>query len=104
MSVNTGEPFPISSPHFEGKVLAYIKGFPNGDGELLEHEYFEREDRAGVTWSIQFQGASSGVDGCGACILRYGQAGSCRRYLRTIYSLEIHSIDLYSYRGALVPL
>ncbi|VDB91308.1 unnamed protein product [Peniophora sp. CBMAI 1063] len=56
MSVNTGEPFPISSPYFEGKLLAYIKGFPDEEGELLEHEYFEREDRAGITWSIQFQG------------------------------------------------
>ncbi|KZV65332.1 DUF1769-domain-containing protein [Peniophora sp. CONT] len=56
MSANNDEPFTISTPYFEGKILAYIKGFPNEDGELTEHEYFEREDRAGVTWSIQFQG------------------------------------------------
>ena len=66
MTVNTDEPFPISSPYFEGKLLAYIKGFPNEEGELLEHEYFEREDRAGVTWSIQFQGAA--VVCCGVCM------------------------------------
>ncbi|KAJ3800523.1 hypothetical protein GGU11DRAFT_814664 [Lentinula aff. detonsa] len=48
--VNTNTPCKVSSDHFEGHIIANIKGF-NGSTE-----YFERDDRKGVTWSIQVQG------------------------------------------------
>jgi hypothetical protein len=60
ISVNANEPHTISSDAFEGRVLAYIKDFPDkdGDGSVLQSEYFDREDRKGITWSIQIQGVS----------------------------------------------
>ncbi|KAF8068793.1 hypothetical protein FPV67DRAFT_1090695 [Lyophyllum atratum] len=63
--VNTAQPYKLSSDRFEGEVVAYIKGLPrrHGDGEggkererESEKEYFEREERRGVTWSIQVRG------------------------------------------------
>jgi len=46
----------IKSDIFEGKVIAYIKGFPDEEGNVLDSDYFSRADRKGVTWSIQVQG------------------------------------------------
>ncbi|KAJ4472999.1 hypothetical protein J3R30DRAFT_3513644, partial [Lentinula aciculospora] len=48
--VNTNAPCKISSDLFEGQIIANIKGFNRNT------EYFERDDRKGVTWSIQVQG------------------------------------------------
>jgi hypothetical protein len=56
ISVNSGVPHNIVSDAFEGQMLAYIKGFTDEDGNVLESEYFHREDRKGITWSIQVQG------------------------------------------------
>lgn len=53
---NTNKAHTINSEFFEGRVVVHIKGFPDSDGNVLESEYFEREDRKGVTWSIQVQG------------------------------------------------
>jgi len=50
--VNTERPHTIKSETFEGRVVVHVKGFPGAD----ESEYFEREERKGVTWSIQVQG------------------------------------------------
>jgi hypothetical protein len=50
--VNTNQPCRVSSELFEGQIVANIKGFTgNGDSE-----YFDRDDRKGLTWSIQVQG------------------------------------------------
>lgn len=54
--VNSGMAHDISSELFEGKVAINIKGFTNPTGEELSAEYFDREDRKGITWSIQVQG------------------------------------------------
>ncbi|KAH7887047.1 hypothetical protein F5I97DRAFT_1099287 [Phlebopus sp. FC_14] len=54
--VNSGRAHDISSDRFEGKIAVYVKGFTNRQGECLGSEYFEREDRKGITWSIQVQG------------------------------------------------
>jgi len=54
--VNSGKAHDISSELFEGKVAINIKGFTNPSGEELSTEYFDREDRKGITWSIQVQG------------------------------------------------
>ncbi|KAG1776294.1 hypothetical protein EV702DRAFT_1109510 [Suillus placidus] len=54
--VNSGKAHDISSEFFEGKVAINIKGFTNPSGEELSAEYFDREDRKGITWSIQVQG------------------------------------------------
>jgi hypothetical protein len=60
ITVNSGIPHNIVSDAFEGQILAYIKGFTDeeGDGLQSENEYFQREDRKGITWSIQTQGTS----------------------------------------------
>ena len=50
--VNTSQAHTIQSERFVGKVVVHVKGFPGAD----ESEYFERDDRKGVTWSIQVQG------------------------------------------------
>ena len=59
ISVNTSRAHEISSERFEGKIVVHIKGF-NDDGDednvLRPDDYFEREDRRYVTWSIQVQG------------------------------------------------
>ncbi|KJA15579.1 hypothetical protein HYPSUDRAFT_58713 [Hypholoma sublateritium FD-334 SS-4] len=54
--VNTGVSHTLSSPLFEGKIAAYIKGVTDENGCVRESEYFNREDKAGITWSIQVQG------------------------------------------------
>src|SRR6266566_1307704 len=60
ITVNSGIPHNIVSDAFEGQILAYIKGFTDEEGNVLqnENEYFQREDRKGITWSIQTQGTS----------------------------------------------
>jgi hypothetical protein len=58
ITVNSGIPHNIVSDAFEGQILAYIKGFTDEDGNV-ESEYFQREDRKGITWSIQTQGTSN---------------------------------------------
>ncbi|KAK0474156.1 hypothetical protein IW261DRAFT_1341775 [Armillaria novae-zelandiae] len=55
--VNTNQPLRISSDIFDGKILVNIKGFTNSHpGDVRESEYFSRQDRQGITWSIQVQG------------------------------------------------
>ncbi|KAG9313564.1 hypothetical protein JVU11DRAFT_5891 [Chiua virens] len=54
--VNTGQAYRIHSQHFEGKIAVYVKNFVDPTGQRLTSEYFEREDRKGITWSIQIQG------------------------------------------------
>jgi len=56
ISVNSGVPHDIVSDAFEGQIIAHIKDFPDDEGNALPNEYFDREDRKGVTWSIQVQG------------------------------------------------
>jgi len=54
--VNTNKSHKLSSDLFEGEIVAHIKNFLGEDGNIRESEYFEREDRQGVTWSIQVRG------------------------------------------------
>ncbi|KAF9239827.1 hypothetical protein BU15DRAFT_87839 [Melanogaster broomeanus] len=54
--VNSGRAHAISSDQFEGKIAVYVKNFVNAEGRCLTSEYFEREDRRGITWSVQVQG------------------------------------------------
>jgi len=54
--VNTNKPFRISSELFDGEIVANIKGFADDEDRVLDSEYFHREDRQGITWSIQVQG------------------------------------------------
>jgi len=54
--VNSGQAHTISSELFEGKVAINIKDFTKPSGEVPSTEYFDREDRKGITWSIQVQG------------------------------------------------
>jgi Protein of unknown function (DUF1769) len=57
ITVNSGKAHRITSELFDGEVVAYIKGFVDDEGRTLETEYFGRDDRHGVTWSIQVRGA-----------------------------------------------
>ena len=57
--VNTPRTFELSSDVFKGKIVAHIKGMTGEDGSPRNSEYFEREDRSGITWSIQVQGINS---------------------------------------------
>lgn len=54
--VNTTEAHKIASELFEGEVVVNIKGFTDPQGRVKESEYFSREDRQGITWSIQVRG------------------------------------------------
>lgn len=56
IEANSNHPHTIYSDNFEGKIIVQIKGFPDADGSIEGSEYFYREDRQGVTWSIQVQG------------------------------------------------
>ncbi|OBZ67313.1 hypothetical protein A0H81_12610 [Grifola frondosa] len=53
---NSGIPAKINSDAFEGLVAVYIKGIEGTQGKVGENEYFDQEERRGVTWSIQVQG------------------------------------------------
>ncbi|KAH7925091.1 DUF1769-domain-containing protein [Leucogyrophana mollusca] len=54
--VNSGTAHAISTDRFEGSIAVNIKGFTDPRGRELKSEYFERDDRKGITWSIQVQG------------------------------------------------
>lgn len=58
ISVNSNESHPITSDAFDGRILVHIKDFTDKHGSVLQSEYFDREDRKGITWSIQVQGTS----------------------------------------------
>lgn len=54
--VNSGTPHAVQSELFEGQVAVFVKGFMDAAGRVVDTEYFGREDRQGITWSIQVQG------------------------------------------------
>ncbi|KAF7426016.1 hypothetical protein PC9H_008379 [Pleurotus ostreatus] len=54
--VNTNQTHTIRSDAFEGEVVVNIKGLVDENGAVRDSEYFGREDRQGITWSIQVQG------------------------------------------------
>ncbi|KAJ6593594.1 hypothetical protein B0H19DRAFT_1205104 [Mycena capillaripes] len=57
--VNTNTPHRIVTEAWEGEIIVFIKGFNETDPSHTTPEaaeYFGREDRSGVTWSIQVQG------------------------------------------------
>ena len=54
--VNTSKAYPIHSDLFQGEIVANIKGMTDEHGRVRDSEYFKREEKQGVTWSIQVQG------------------------------------------------
>ena len=58
ITANSNTPFQIRTDSFEGQITVFIKGLDPADEPASNHglEYFSREDRKGVTWSIQVQG------------------------------------------------
>lgn len=64
ISVNSGIAHNIVSDAFEGQILAFVKGFTDEEGNVLQSEYFQREDRRGITWSIQTQGNVMRLNRC----------------------------------------
>ncbi|KXN89352.1 hypothetical protein AN958_05850 [Leucoagaricus sp. SymC.cos] len=54
--INTNESYHVSSELFDGDIAAHIKNFTDETGNVRESEYFSREDRQGITWSIQVRG------------------------------------------------
>ena len=72
ISANCSTPHIISTPDFEGRVLVYIKGLNDSNSTVPENEYFSRDDRKGITWSIQVQGAlmtRTGLNGGPICVV-----------------------------------
>ena len=56
--VNAGSAHDIVSEAFEGRISIHLKGFTTCGNQPLKDEFFQREDRRGITWSIQVQGLS----------------------------------------------
>lgn len=54
--VNTTSSYKLSSDLFEGEIAVHIKDFTDEHGQVRSSDYFKREDRQGVTWSIQVSG------------------------------------------------
>ncbi|PFH49904.1 hypothetical protein AMATHDRAFT_62184 [Amanita thiersii Skay4041] len=54
--VNTSTSHKILSDVFEGEVSVHIKDFTDEHGIVRQSDYFSREDRQGITWSIQVCG------------------------------------------------
>lgn len=54
--VNTDQVHRIVSDVFEGDLCLQIKRFP-AHHRTTTSDYFERQDRRGITWSIQVQGS-----------------------------------------------
>ncbi len=54
--VNTSSSFKFSSELFEGEISVHIKDFVDDRGEMRRSDYFDREDRQSITWSIQTSG------------------------------------------------
>ncbi|KAK7057490.1 hypothetical protein R3P38DRAFT_2841269 [Favolaschia claudopus] len=57
--VNTNTPHRVVSDAWEGEILVFIKGFNEADPSKTTSaaaDYFGRDNRSGVTWSIQVQG------------------------------------------------
>lgn len=55
-TVNANTAYHVLSQSFDGHIAVNIKGFLDKDGKTKESGYFDREDRKGITWSIQVQG------------------------------------------------
>jgi hypothetical protein len=56
--VNTSATHRVSSELFEGDISVHIKDFTDEEGVIRHSDYFQREDRQGITWSIQVSGES----------------------------------------------
>ncbi|KAK2461313.1 hypothetical protein APHAL10511_006840 [Amanita phalloides] len=54
--VNSSTSYKVSSDLFEGEIAVHIKDFIDEEGVIRHSDYFQREDRQGVTWSIQVTG------------------------------------------------
>ncbi|KAJ7128993.1 hypothetical protein C8R43DRAFT_1026759 [Mycena crocata] len=58
--VNTNRAHRIVTDAWEGEIVVFIRGFnrddPSSNTTPEEQEYFGRNDRSGITWSIQVQG------------------------------------------------
>lgn len=59
--VNQGDAHDVTSDAFEGRIAVYIKGFEDGEDQNSESEFFKRDDRVDITWSIQVQGEYVGI-------------------------------------------
>ncbi|KAF8727684.1 hypothetical protein AX14_007120 [Amanita brunnescens Koide BX004] len=54
--VNTNATHKVSSELFQGEITVHVKDFADEEGVVRQSDYFQREDRQGVTWSIQVCG------------------------------------------------
>lgn len=54
--VNTNATHNVSSELFQGEITVHVKDFADEEGVVRQSDYFQREDRQGVTWSIQVCG------------------------------------------------
>ncbi|KAG5352005.1 hypothetical protein C0989_004197 [Termitomyces sp. Mn162] len=89
--VNTTNAFSLVSDQFEGEIAVCIKDLTRQAKEDA-HNYFERPERQGITWSIQVRGKCCICDPGSLVNFDY-QAGSSNPSQRTMYFSATHSID-----------
>ncbi|KAF8310960.1 DUF1769-domain-containing protein [Clavulina sp. PMI_390] len=57
ISANDPAGHPLKTSRFEGTISVFLKNFENENGKLsMGEEYFGKNERKGVTWSIQARG------------------------------------------------
>ncbi|KAF8627911.1 hypothetical protein AX15_004174 [Amanita polypyramis BW_CC] len=54
--VNASLSYKLKTDLFDGEISVHIKDFMDDQGQVRHSGYFDREDRRGVTWSIQVSG------------------------------------------------
>ena len=59
LPVNSPNPTPLKTPHFEGEVSVWVKDYTGDEKKGEGHEYFDSEGRSGMTYAIVVRGESS---------------------------------------------
>jgi len=56
IEANSANAYVLKTPTFDGQISVFLKDFINENGEPSSTEYFDADERAGKSWSIQFRG------------------------------------------------
>lgn len=56
LPVNSPNPTPLKTPHFEGEVSVWVKDYTGDEKKGEGHEYFDSEGRSGMTYAIVVRG------------------------------------------------
>lgn len=74
-------------------MIVHIKGFADSEGDVMESDYFARDDRQNITWTIQVQGAKAAVPIIGVTDSAAIQANFCNHTPQTTSCSETLSTD-----------